>query len=414
MIDPVHWARKFATAVDFERAVLADCELQVGCDVGFFSVTGRETAPTVLGLDRPTVEQAVAGAAVYAQELMPVKRAALARRGVAVDTDVLGVETTRKSRYYREVAARVGGKHSLFAYLSWHGQPFGMLMLGRVGRAFSTREVERVEALLPALGVARAAYGWTAPCAPLLEAPASPLATLARRFGLRSERVLRSVDTPSGRISVRDRAGFREMVAARGEHELVWSRAALDDAARSGWPYLELFHVAAACARRRERALFVGLGGAVSVRQFARAYPGIRCDVVEKESGVVELAREFFALDAIPGVTVHVADGADFVANAAPESWDMIIVDAYDAVELGAQFSTRRFFAALRSALRPGGAIALNVIGALSGGAVEAVAQAASREFAELRLVPVMEPGERFAAEALRNVVIVARRPEGA
>ncbi|HEY3494311.1 MAG TPA: fused MFS/spermidine synthase [Polyangiaceae bacterium] len=414
MIDPVHWAQKFATAVDFERAVLADCELQVGCDVAFFSVTGRETSPTVLGLDRATVEQAVAGGPVYARELMPVKRAALARRGVAVDSDVLGVATMRKSRYYREVAARVGGKHSLLAYLSWQGQPYGMLMLGRTGRAFSGSEVERVEAMLPALGVARAAYGWTAPCAPLAEAPAGALAHLAQRLGLRSERVLGSVDTPSGTISVRDRAGFREMLAARGEHELVWSRAALDDAARSGWPYLELFHVAAACARRRERALFVGLGGAVSVRQFARTYPGIRCDVVEKEPAVVALAREFFALDAIPGVTVHVADGADFIANAARESWDMVIVDAYDAVELGAEFSTRRFFAALRRALRPGGTIALNVIGALSGRVVAGVAQAASREFAELRLVPVMEPGETFAAETPRNVVIVAVRPDGA
>ena len=61
----------------------------------------------------------------------------------------------------------------------------------------------------------------------------------------------------------------------------------------------------------------MGCGGAVSGRQFARIYPGIRADVVECEPGVIALARQFFALDAIPGVTVHIADGAKFIARRA-------------------------------------------------------------------------------------------------
>ena len=159
MIDPVQWAHTFTTAVEFEAAVLSDCERHIGCDVGFLSILGREATPSVFGLDTATVKQAVAGSAVYAQELMPVKRAALARRGVAVDSDVLGVASVRKTRYFREVAARAGGSHSLFAYLTWRGRPYGMLMLGNRGRAFSPTQIERVEAMLPALGVARAAYG---------------------------------------------------------------------------------------------------------------------------------------------------------------------------------------------------------------------------------------------------------------
>lgn len=410
MLDPVRWAQKFATAADFEAAVLADCEREVGCDVAFFSVVGREASPSVLGLDAATIARAASGSEVYARELLPVKRAALARRGVAVDSEVLGDERMRKARYYQEVAAPVGGKHSLLAYMAWQGQPFGMLMLGRTGRAFSSSEVERVEAMLPALGVARAAYGLPAARTVLPQANQGAVASLAARFGF--ERVLGSVETPSGRVSVRDRRGFREMVAAREEHELVWSRARLTDAAASGWPYLELFHVAAACARQRERALFVGLGGAVSVRQFARVYPGIVCDVVEKEEGVITLAREFFELDAIPRVTVHVGDGAEFIANAAAESFDVVVIDAYDAMELGAAFSTRRFFASLRRALRPGGAVGINVIGALAGnGPVGRVVQALSKELAELRVIPVTQPGEALAPNALRNVVVVAVRP---
>lgn len=411
MIDPVHRAQTCATADEFEAAVLSDCERQVGSDVAFLSMLGRETTPSVRGLDEATVQQAIAGSAVYARELMPVKRVALARRGVAVDSDVLGVEGVRRARYYREVAARVGGRHSLLAYLAWQGRPIGMLMLGRTGRAFSAAEVERVEAMLPALGVARAAYGLPVASHALVNPASGAFDKIARRFGFSGDRMLGAVHTPSGTISVRDRGGFREMVAASGVHELVWSRAALHDAAQSGWPYLDLFHLAAACARERERALFVGCGGAVSIHQFARVYPGIRCDVVEREPSVISLAREFFALDRIPGVTVHIADGAEFIARAAPSTWDVVVIDAYDAVELGAAFSERSFFRALKRALRPGGAMALNVIGALSGGVVARVLEAVSHEFSDVRLLPVTALGESFAAETPRNVVIVAVRP---
>lgn len=412
MIDPVHCARTSATAVDFEAALLSECDRHVGCDVAFLSLVGRQATPTVLGLDAATVKQAVAGSAIYARELVPVKRVALARRGVAVDSEVLGVDGVQKTRYYREVAARVSGKHSLFAVLVWQGRPYGMLMLGRCGRTFTPKEIEQVEAMVPALGVARAAYGLPVASAALASAPSGAAAKFLGRFAGRGDHVLGSAVTPSGTIAVRDRAGFREMVAANGPHELVWSRAALQDATRSGWPYLDLFHVAAASARQRERALFVGCGGGVSVHQFARVYPGIHCDVVEREPAVVALAREFFALDRIPGVTVHIADGADFIAQAAPATWDVVVVDAYDAVELAPAFSERRFFVALKRALRPGGAMALNVIGTLAGsGMALRVARAVSREFDDTRLVPVTKLGESFAADTPRNVVIVATRP---
>ncbi len=202
------------------------------------------------------------------------------------------------------------------------------------------------------------------------------------------------------------------MVATDGERELVWSRAALRDAAESGWPYLELFHVAAARAERRERALFVGCGGAVAVHQFSRVYPGIRSDVVEREAGVVALAREFFGLDTIAGLTVHVADGAEFIEQAPPESWDVIVIDAYDAADMDAPFSTRGCFAAVRRALRPGGSMALNVIGTLSQhGAVARVVRAAERELDDIRILPVTKLREDLSQEALRNVVLVAVRP---
>ena len=107
---------------------------------------------------------------------------------------------------------------------------------------------------------------------------------------------------------------------------------------------MDLFHVAAARAGRRERALFIGAGGAVALQQFAAVYPGITLDLVECEASVIELAQSFFGLGALLRLTVTIDDGAAFVARAQPESWDIAVIDAFDTRSatqslLEAQFS---------------------------------------------------------------------------
>lgn len=397
-----------ATGEEFEAAVLAALERHVGCDVAFFSVKGREARPSTRGLDSQVVEQAVRGGSVYELELRPVKAAALAARGVAVDTDVLGESAVRRARYFREVASLVGGRHSLFALLSWQGRPMASVMLGRTGTTFSARDVSFVEAALPAVALGRAAFGWPYQAEPLRVGERG----MAERLGLASPAVRARVETPGAEIVVRDRNGFREMVASRGGRALVWTRAALDDAGRSGFPYVDLLHLAATLARGRDRALFLGCGGGVAVRQFVARYAGVAIDVVEHEPAVVDLARAWFAMRALPGVTVHIADGYDFVLGAAPGRYDIAVVDAYEAEGVTTRLIGAPFFRALARALEPGGAAAFNVIGTLAGhGITRSVERAAAGAFEDVRLVPVLGRGETYAPETLRNVVIVASRP---
>ena len=398
-------AQTEAVTSRFEALALETLAREIGCDAAFFAVKGAESAPAVLGIDAESIERAVRGGSEYERELMPVKRAALAARGVAVDTDVLGEAVVRRTRYFREVAAPVKGRHSLMAYLTWRGQPRAALMLGRARAGFSPGELERVESVLSELAAARASYGW--PFANE-ELPAPPRTGLWSKFRPKN-RVLAQVATPHGPLLVRDRDGFREMVAGEGERSLVWTRAKVTEPSRSGWPYVELLHVAAAVAKERRRALFVGSGGAVGVRQFARMYPGIAIDLVEHEPVVFELAREWYGLASIPGVTLHVADGADFVAHASRASWDVMIVDAYSDgfVE---RFARRSFFESVRRALTPGGALALNVIGTIDGnGVIPEVLSAARRELGEPRIVPVLDAAQPYDPHALRNVVVIVR-----
>lgn len=414
--DLVRLAHEAHTATGFEAAVLELLQQRVGFDVAFFSMKGAEASPTAVGLDAGVIETAVRRGPRYAAELLPVKRAALAARGVAVDTRVLGERQVRKSAYYLEVARSVGGRHSLMAYVPLRGKVIAGIMLGRCGSgtAFSDADIESVEALLPALGVARGSFGLPVVSEPL------PMGAPSHRWGrlgsLWRPSVLATEHIGTTRVQVRDRKGYREMVACENGAELVWTRASLRDASASGWPYVELLHIAALQAKARRRALFVGCGGAVALRQFANLYPGLAIDLVEREARVVELARAWYGLGDIPGLTVHVADGASFAEHAAASSWDVAVIDAFDASNTSdapQPLLRAPFFAALQRLLRPGGALAVNVIGTLDGhGPVRDVGACLMRWFRRVRVVPVMRADEDFAPSALRNVVLIASKGE--
>ena len=405
--DLIGLACDIADPAVFQIAVLEGLARKVGFDAAFLAsrTTGHVHA---VGLDPAAVRSAVVSG-VHHEELAPVKRAAKAAGGLAVDTEVLGERLVRQTTYHRRFAAPVGGRHGLMAYPTLRGQVGGVLLLGRAGRTFSSAEIDLVRSVLPALALADASYGAAAGEPEPAQGLPDP-----RRFWQRFTHPggeLERVDTTGGEVVVRDRRGFREMAARSNGAEMVWTSADIANPSRSGFPYVDLFHLAAALSARRERALFVGCGGAVAPRQFGRSYPGIRVDVVEREPAVVDLARRWFSLDAIPRLTVHIAEGTSFLARAQRRRWDVIVVDAYSAEDLATGMSSSGFFRHVARALAPGGAAAFNVIDSLDGLLLKNVLARVRSRFADVRIVPVCEPGERYDAGARRNVVLVMRAP---
>jgi spermidine synthase len=404
--DPIALANEVPDAATFDQATLDLLDRCVGFDAAFLAIKGEQA--TVVNVESKKLDAAIARAD-YADEIAPVKAMALARRGVAVDTEVLGEQRVLGLHYHRHFAAPVGGRHSLLAFLAVRGVPTGALMLGRCGSTFSDEQLSLVEDLLPRLAIARASFRlpwWGSPL------PTPRASTATRLAGwLRGEHVHERRTDGMPEILVRDRAGYREMVASDDGGELVWSRAALDEPERSGWFYIDLLHLAAVRAPSQRRILFIGSGGGVSVRQFARVYPGATLDVVEPDERVIALARRWFGLDSVPNLNVTVDDGAGFLRRAPNETWDAIIVDAYDGSELAAPLASRTFFADARRTLRPGGGLAFNVIGSLGGSSeLQQIERAARAEHLDVRLVPVLDPGEAYSPMAVRNVVLVARR----
>lgn len=174
-LDPVALAQEAATVDQFERLALGALMDDVGFEVGSFLDARAPTRVNVIGVDAERIARTTRdNAHTYAAELAPLKHAALAADGVAVDTRILPERVVRASAYHRELARPIGGTTTLLALLRVRGETLGGFVLGRCGRGFRDVEVRAVERALPALAIARASYDVGA-------ARASELACLSAR-----------------------------------------------------------------------------------------------------------------------------------------------------------------------------------------------------------------------------------------
>jgi spermidine synthase len=110
-------------------------------------------------------------------------------------------------------------------------------------------------------------------------------------------------------------------------------------------------------------ALLLGLAGGTAAWQYLALRADdhrIRFTGVEIDEAVIDLARRHFALDALPISVVH--DDARAFLSRSDDRYDTVMIDAY-AVQLyiPSHLVTEEFFALVRSRLRDGGIVAMNV-----------------------------------------------------
>jgi spermidine synthase len=173
------------------------------------------------------------------------------------------------------------------------------------------------------------------------------------------------------------------------------SHVDLRDPRHIDWAYVRRLADAAdavAPARAPIDAVHIGGGGFTLPRYVAQTRPGSRQEVAEVDRGLVALAREHLGLRPSRALRVRVDDGRAVLVRRAPASADLVVVDAFIAMEVPEHLTTVEFAALARRVLRPGGWIAVNVVEhpplvAPSGSRARPVAAALAGAFPHLAVV---------------------------
>lgn len=112
--------------------------------------------------------------------------------------------------------------------------------------------------------------------------------------------------------------------------------------------------------RRVRNVAILGNAGGTTARAYGVFYPSARIDGVELDPSVTAAARRYMGLGRIRRLHVVTADARPFLERTHAR-FDAILIDAYRQPYVPFYLATQQFFRLVRSRLRPGGIVALNV-----------------------------------------------------
>ena len=164
------------------------------------------------------------------------------------------------------------------------------------------------------------------------------------------------------RLKVTDNDGVRLLKFERNQQ----SSMRLDDPFETDIEYVGYFHIALAIQPAIKRVLVIGLGGGTLVKRMWRDYPEMHIDAVEIDPEVADVAYELFELPHDKRIRVVVGDGREFVRSS-PETYDLIVVDAFDDDRVPPHLLTEEFLRECRDHLAEDGVIAYNLIATVHG-----------------------------------------------
>ena len=132
--------------------------------------------------------------------------------------------------------------------------------------------------------------------------------------------------------------------------------------------------------------------------------------MVELDPAVVETAYRWFALPRDRRIDIEVDDGRRYLQRH-DDRYDVIMLDAFYADGVPFHMTTLEFAELLHDRLTPGGVVAVNVIGALSGSGsriTRALWKTYASVFPTVRFHPVYEGAFDRTSTDLRNIILVA------
>jgi spermidine synthase len=161
------------------------------------------------------------------------------------------------------------------------------------------------------------------------------------------------------------------------------------------------------------RIAILGDAAGTTARAYGHYFPRTTIDAVELDGQLTEIGRRFFALARSPRLHTITADARPWLASVS-RRYDAIFLDAYRQPYIPFYLATREFFALLRSHLRPGGVVVVNVGHPAGSNALERAISATLRSvFPSVVRDPAQSTNTLLAASAspLSGGVLDAARP---
>ena len=169
--------------------------------------------------------------------------------------------------------------------------------------------------------------------------------------------------------------------------------------------YTEYFHLGMLFNSNFKDVLFVGGGGFSGPKNFLALYPETKIDVIEIDSDVIDVAKDYFELETSPRLHVFNADARQHLAMF-DKKYDLIILDAYASTYVPYHLLTHEFYQLLEKRLEPDGIIISNLIGSIEGSKSPLV-RSAFKTMTETFPVSYVFPTENKPTNQ-QNIMIVA------
>ena len=185
----------------------------------------------------------------------------------------------------------------------------------------------------------------------------------------------------------------------------------LNDPFRTRFSYSDYLELGLAYNPSATKILVIGLGGAAVQKRLWRDFRDVVVTTVELDPDVVDASYAWFHLPRDPRrLPVVVDDGRRFLQRT-DERFDVIMVDAFYSDGVPFHMTTLEFVRLMRDRLTPGGVIATNVIGAITGGSSQitrALWKTYATVFPTVELHPVYEGPSDRRPDDIRNIILVA------
>jgi len=156
-----------------------------------------------------------------------------------------------------------------------------------------------------------------------------------------------------------------------------------------------------------KNTLLIGGAGYSYPKYYLNAYPDARIDVVEIDTGITQLAIDYFNLKPNPRLNIIHQDGRVYI-NHASQKYDVILGDAFKSHTVPFQLTTVEAVSRMSQLLNENGVVLINLAGAINGDKGE-FPRASYHTYAQVfPQVYLFQINPELPADQLQNIMLVA------